>query len=138
VPRAGLPDIEKTLVALLMADSAVGALADDRISTELPADFNSEGENRVRLFVVTGSPVDIGSEAVQRPIVQVDSFGLTKGSSQQLASAVHQTIKGAEGGVFTDCILYGVDLITGPAWFEDPSTNVARYTATYGIGARAR
>ena len=133
--RSPLPDIEAALIAWFKADPEVIAVVPrNKISTELPTPFVAE--NRIQLFRTTGGPVDAETEVIDRPVVQINSFGSSKGTAFDVAQVVTGSLKGAEGKIQGDVTFYLSERLTGPGWSPDPSTDVPRYLMTWGITCR--
>jgi hypothetical protein len=129
-----LPDIEKALVALFKADSVVATAVAGRVSTELPSGFVPE--KRLQVFRTSGAPVDF-SEAIDRPVVQINAFGKTKADAWAVIVEACIALKKAEGKTFMDVFVAACERVTGPQWAPDPSTDAPRYFVTYGITAHS-
>lgn len=118
-------DAEKLLIAYLKADSAVAALVAAKVSTTLPPDFKKE--KRVRLWRVGGTP-DPSSPVpwLDRPRIQLEAYGTTKGEALNVANVVADAIARMPGtyadGVVTDT---AADLPL--QWSPDPHTDTPRY-----------
>lgn len=132
-----LPDIETVLIGALKADSDIidGGLA-SKVSTKLPDNFTAEG--RIQLFLVDSAPVDPGSEAGHRPLVQVNAFGETDTEAFDVANLARDAIRSLEFTKVGTTVIGAVDTVTGPAWLPDESTDIPRYVMRFGIVARRK
>lgn len=128
-----LPNVEKALVAWLKADSGVISKVVARVSTELPATFKAE--TRVQLFNRTSAPVDQHTEAIDRPVVQLNAFGKTKDEAFSVAVATSVAMRRLEGRTESGVVFGAIDRITGPQWARDPSTDIPRFILTFGVTA---
>lgn len=133
----GVPDIETVLVGALKADTGIidGDLV-DKVSTKLPDNFTGEG--RIQLFLVDSAPVDPGSEAGHRPLVQVNAFGADDVEAFDVANLAYNAIRSLEFTKIGTTVIGAVDTVTGPAWLPDESTDIPRYVMRFGIVARRK
>jgi hypothetical protein len=123
-----LPSIESLTVAHLKASVDVSALVGTRVGTELYAG----SDPAVWLSLVTGE--ERFENYLIAPMIDVRSYGGTKGQADILARTVHavmhQMIGAHAGGVVTD-----VAAVTLPSWSPDEgfSPPRPRYIATYVV-----
>lgn len=130
-----IPNITKALVAGLKAAAPLTSIA-GKIGTKLPDNFTAE--KRLRIFRVDSAPVDRGTEAGHRPIIQIDVFGGTEDEANDLASTVHSVMKSFQGTKVGDVYFGEVELVAGPGWSPDPTTNIPRNIMRFGIVTRKR
>lgn len=126
-----LVDVEAILVAHAAADVDLDALVDGAVSTELPADFPAEGDERVQLFRV--SSTDQANGYIERAVVQVNAYGSTRALAFDVARAALRALRRAEGVAFADGIVTAVDRLTGPSWSPDPITSAPRFTLSLAV-----
>jgi hypothetical protein len=126
-----LVDVEALLVAHLSSDAGVTAIAGDRVSTELPADF--EPEARIQLFRVGGAPLDQETQHVDRAVVQLNVYGASKAEAFDTARAALRALLLARSTPHELGAVTHVERLTGPTWSPDPTTDAPRYLVTMAI-----
>jgi len=125
-----VPDIEILAVAHLKASADIAALVGDRVGTELYAGTTSA----IWLSLVTGD------ERVRNhligPMLDVRSYGGTKGQASTLARTVHAVMHDMPG-VHTQGVVTSVRCLTLPAWNPDDGFDPPRprYLGTYELVA---
>lgn len=123
-----LPSAEVLLVAYLKASPDVTALVGTRIGTQLYAGTDPA----IWLSLVTGS--ERVRNHLVAPVLDVRSYGGTKGQADVLARTVHAVLHDMPGshaqGVVTD-----VATLTLPSWLPDDGFDPPRprYVGTYAL-----
>ena len=124
-----LPSAEVLAVAHLRSSADVSAIAGTRIGTELyagsdPAVWVSlvSGEERVRNHLAA-------------PVMDVRSYGGTKGQADLLARTVHAVLHAMPETSHAAGVVTGVDTLTLPFWLPDDDFSPARprYVGTYQL-----
>lgn len=126
-----LVDVEALLVAHLSSDAGVTAIADDRVSTELPAGF--EPEARIQLFRVGGAPTEAVTHHIDRAVVQLNIYGSTKAEAFDTARAALSGLLRARSAAHPLGSVTHIERLTGPTWSPDPATDAPRYLLTVAI-----
>lgn len=134
-------DVEPVVVAALVADSDLAALVGDKVSTLLPAAFIPEA--RARVWRSGGTPADESPEVIDRPVLQVEGYGETRGEAEAVVRATIRAMLAMAGKVFQveDSTLRAsvseARRISGPQWSPDPPTAAPRYLASVVLYVRA-
>lgn len=130
-----LPDVEALTIGYLLADVDVTALADDRIEPELPVSFPDGA--RVRILRVGGAPVDAGTERLDRPLLQIETYGTTKAEAWDLTAVVLMALQRMADAAHAGAVVTACDRVTGPRWAPDPSTDTPRYLTDVAVYVHA-
>lgn len=129
------PDIEAALVSYLRETAIVSDVVGKKVSTELPDDFKDE--KRVQLFRRGGSAVDGNTESIDRPTVQINSFGKTKSEAMLVAQVSTIALLRCANVISEDVQLISSERLTGPEWAEDPATQTPRYITVFAVVSRS-
>ena len=126
MPVRVLPSIETLVVAYLKASSDIAALVGTRIGTELYAG----ADPAIWLSLVTGD--ERFRNHLVAPVLDVRSYGGSKGDADLLARTVHAVMHDMPG-VHPSGVVTGVDALTLPFWMPDEGFEPPRprYIATY-------
>jgi hypothetical protein len=122
------PDAELILVAGLSpvlqqiyGDNGV------RVVTILPATITIP---TVRVKRISGANRDI---ILDRPILDVDVFASTEGTSSAIARQILASLYGLRGRSLANGVITNVNVVQGPRWLPEPNPNLFRYNASYEV-----
>lgn len=119
------PDVEGLLVRWLSSpDSGVDSY---RYGTDLPADIT---EVTVRIERTSGSGKSV---RVDRPIVDVDVYGLVLADVELASRQLQQALRSMRGIRTADGYVQSVSTIIGPRWMPDINQAITRYGASYEL-----
>lgn len=126
MPVRVLPSIETLVVAYLKASPDVAALVGTRIGTQLYAG----ADPAIWLSLVTGD--ERFRNHLVAPVLDVRSYGGSKGDADLLARTVHAVMHDMPG-VHASGVVTGVVALTLPFWMPDEGFEPPRprYIGTY-------
>lgn len=122
------PDAELLLVAGLtpLLQAQFGS-ANVRVVTILPAPI---AVPTVRIKRISGANRTI---ALDRPILDADTFASDYGTASQVARYVTMFLLSLRGKSVTTGVIGNVNVIQGPRWLPDEDVNLFRFNASYEV-----
>ena len=134
-----LADAEAVIIAHLAQDAGLlvvlgsPAVGEEPIGAELDETFPEAGEKFVQVFRATSTSVDPETGFIERCVLQVNSYGASKGEAWDVIAETTRALIDARTASHQGCVVTAVERLTGPSWSRDPSTNAPRYTSSWAV-----
>lgn len=132
-----LVDVEKLIrahlagTAALIADLGATGPAAAPIMSELDDTYDPTTSKVLQVFRVTSS--DQASSHVERAVVQMNSYGPTKGDAWATWAIADEALRQAATAAHDAGVVTAVERVSGPTWSPDPTTDGPRYTSSFAI-----
>lgn len=127
-----LVDLEALVVAHLLDDAAVAAIAGDNVLTELDANFAMPTLQVTRF---PGVFTDPDTARLERGRIQVQAWADTKEEAYDLAAAAAVSLKALPDVAHALGVITAAQWEQGPWWNPDPEQDQPRYMMTLAVYA---